>query len=182
VLFLVSIPTQDIYIARNIEDVVWNHKAYQKFWFELDGITVDSDGKLPEITISVDNVNRTVQYYVEQENGFIGETLNLYIVNSEHLSETTPIYELEFQVVGCSCDPKAVTFKLGLENPFFLKYPASQFHQNLCRYRVFKDAVQCRFSGAGASCDRRWITCVTYGNQARFGGQPGIIGTLLDEA
>jgi len=181
VLFLVSIPAQDIYLARNTEDVIWNSKTYQKFWFELDGITIDSDGKLPEISISVDNVNRLIQYYIEQADGFIGETLNLYIVNSNHLDVATPIYQMEFTVIGAPYDPKKVTFKLGMENPFYLKYPANSYHQNLCRYRVFKDSVQCRYSGAGSTCDRRWVTCVAYGNQARFGGQPGLIGTLLDE-
>jgi len=181
VLFLVSVPVHGIYLARNTEDIVWSGNTYQKFWFELDGITVDGDGRLPEISLSVDNVNRMIQSYAEQYDGFIGETLNLYIVNSNHLAETTPIYELEFQVTGCSCNPQKVIWKLGLENPFFLKYPASTFHQNLCRYRVFKNA-QCKYVGVATTCDRRWITCYGLGNIANFGGQPGIIGSLLDES
>ena len=182
VLWLLSLPEYDIYLARNTEDIEWPAGSgiiYQKFWFNIGALKNTSAGAIPDLTIEIDNVGGMVEEEVMAHNYFLGATCNIYIVNSKCLNESTPIYHVAFQVLKPTCDGKTVSVKLGIENPILMAFPSWKFHGSICQYRQFKGPL-CGYSGEGEKCDRKLEACIGYGNTERIGMQLGIIGEIQD--
>ncbi len=170
-------------LVRNVADIVWNDQTWQKFAWNMGVIGQSGEGKLPELVIQVQNVDRMIQYECERAEGLMGATVIVRLVSSGHLDLTTPLFSMEFTVLKTEADADWVTFHLGMENPYGLRFPANTFAADLCRYRLSTGfgGEECGYSGTASSCDYKWETCVSLGNALRFGGQPGLMGTIFDE-
>jgi phage-related protein len=175
--------TESIRLARNIEDVKWNGHTWQRFAWSLGVLGQSGEGKLPELVIQVQNVDRMVQYECEQAGGLVGATVTIYLVSSGHLHLTDPLFTMPFTVLKTEADSNWVTFHLGIENPYGQRFPAHIFTADLCRYRLttgFK-GEECQYAGTASSCDYKWETCVSLGNTLYYGGQPGLMGAIFDD-
>jgi len=162
-----------IRLANNNDDVIWGGLTWQKFNFEPGDFNESQEGETNTIDIRVSNIGRVVQGYIEQTvNGLVNDTAIYRLVHVDYDSEDAAIEET-FTILSVVCDEQWAAFTLGMENFYMRRFPLHVFQRNLCRYDVFKGTA-CGYSGAVASCDRRFETCITIGNQARFGGQPAI--------
>lgn len=64
----------------------------------------------------------------------------------------------------------SIAFTLGPSaDPAVSRLPFRDYSYDLCTYRKFKGA-QCGYSGSATTCDRKFTTCQTLGNEARYGG------------
>ena len=175
--------SQTLRIVNNNEDIVWDSQTWQKFQFQPGSFNENNEGEAPQISVKVSNVLRAVQGYVEAaDKGLVGDTVTYYLIHSDNLLEGTPVIEQSFTILGVSCDVNWVEFLLGAENYFLKAFPINVYKRGICRYKTpdgFK-GTRCGYSGVRTSCDQKFSTCVSYGNQARFGGQPSIPGGFFD--
>ena len=162
-----------IRLAYNTENIVWSAHTWMAFPFELREMSEDSKGRLPSLEIRVSNVSRALMPYVEQSQGGVGAKVIVRVVHSDHLDLVEPELEETFTIVSCAADAAWVTFTLGAESPLLQRCPKQRFLKDHCRYKEFKGA-ECGYSGPETTCNRTFKQCVEYGNQARFGGFPGI--------
>lgn len=73
--------TETIYLVRNTEDITFGSTTYQAFPFEVDERNQVSQGEIPTLTIRVGNPNRTLQSYLEDYDGLVGNSITLRIVS-----------------------------------------------------------------------------------------------------
>lgn len=162
-----------IRLVHNTEDITWNSYTWYAFPFDIEDIVEDARGQLPNVTIRVGNATRVLQTYLDDSLGGLGAQVTIRVVHSDHLTLTTPEFEETFEVIGCSVDAHWVKFTLGAENPMLQRCPKQRFLKDHCRYKEFKGTL-CGYSGGETDCNRTFERCVALGNEARFGGFPGI--------
>jgi len=172
-------------VARNTDDVVWQGNTYVAFSFEIDSVEENSNGQLPNVTVRVSNVSRSVQGQLEPYSGGVGAKVVLTVVQSSDLAGD-PVQQFTWTIIEASADENWVTFVLGAPNPLRRSFPQGQFVKNHCRWRYNTPAMQavadpagsqCGYLGVLATCDltlNGTNGCRVHANQDRFGGEPGI--------
>ena len=144
------------------------------FPFDLDEIGESSKGEIPRFEVRVGNVSRVMQNYMETEGneGGIGSDIQLNVVNTDFLFEPNAEVELNFEVIGASCDEMWARFTVGAPNPYNNRYPRNRILKNFCRYDIFK-GDRCQYAGAETTCDRTIARGRALNNSNHFGGAPG---------
>ena len=171
--------SQTLRVINNNEDITWNSQIWSRFFFEAGDISESEEGENHTLEIRVDNVERTVQSFIESAtDGLVGDTVVYRLIHSDNLSLAAAI-TASFTILSIECTEQWCTFTLGLENFFLKRYPLHTYSRNFCRYEVFKGS-ECLYAGADLVCDRKFTTCIGFGHEARFGGQPGIPGGQFD--
>jgi len=186
VLLDLDVPGLDDHIRVTSDNVstTWNGNEYVPFPFEIDEITDNSKGEIPQVQLRISNVTRAIEAYIQEydnyckENGYSPITVTISVVHSEHLNETEPIVEHAFELKQPSTSSMWATFTLGAVNLFTRRFPIYRMQKNRCRYKTFKGTL-CGYSGSETSCDRTLARCRELGNSARFGGFPGLGRTPL---
>ncbi len=178
-------PATVLRVVRNTDDVIWQGNTYVAFSFEIESIDEQSNGQLPNVTIRVSNVSRTVQGQLELYSGGIGAKVVLTVVQAADLAGD-PVQQFTWTIIEASADENWVTFTLGAPSPLLRSFPQGQFIRDHCRWRYNTPAMQavadpageqCGYVGALATCDLTLNGangCRVHANQARFGGEPGI--------
>lgn len=174
ILLQIDFSGQTIRLANNTEDIVWNSQTWNKTYFEIDTIDLTATGELPSISCRIQNIDRSLMVYLDNNSGGQGAVIWFYVVNTNHLSETTPFLEFKFTVVGCTETVDFITFKLGMKNPMLRAFPYWRIMKRYCRYKTFKGPL-CQYSGSETSCNRTYKVCdETMNNVSRIGCFPSV--------
>lgn len=176
-------PEIEFKICNNNEDVEWptgSGQIWTAFPFQLGTITEDSRGELPQLTLQVSNVTRTVQHYLEQSDGGVDSQVILRVVHSDHLDQTTPELEEVFSVQGVSTSAQWVDFRLGPDFTTSQRFPTYRFMKNFCPWRY--GGIECGVSegmkNTYPTCNKTLENCRERENAERFGGEPALPGGL----
>lgn len=169
---------EPITIVLNNENVEWNGQTWVGFPLELDDITEDSKGETPSLSFKVSNVDRTMQGYMEQGSGAVGGTVDVIVINSDHLDEVEPIFRESFAIVKSNVNEEWATFTLGPSYSMTSRRPYDRYNKNHCPFK-YGDIVCGVGIGVLAQfpqCDKTLTACRERGNSIRFGGEPAIPG------
>ena len=159
-------------LVRNTEDITWNRLLWTAFPFELDPPKQSGSGELPNFTVRVSNVTRTVEGYLEQAGGGVGSQVRMMVVLSGHLDQATPELDEEFSVQSVSYDENWVSFTLTGAVNLFRRVPLRRFLKNFCPFQY--KGPECKATSGYSSCNKSFADCKARGNETRFGGEPGI--------
>ena len=159
-------------LVRNTENVVWGRQLWTAFPFELDPPKQSGNGELPNFTVRVSNVTRTVEGYLEQAGGGVGSSVRMMVVLSEHLDITIPELDEQFSVQSVSYDENWVSFVLTGAVNLFRRVPLRRFLKNFCPYQY--KGPECKSTSSYLTCDKSLANCRQRDNEARFGGEPAI--------
>lgn len=159
-------------LCRNTEDIVWNGETWVAFPFELEPPRQSASGEIPNFTVKVSNVTRTVEGYIEEAGGGVGAQVRLMVVMSEHLDLTTPELDEEFSVQSTAYDEQWVSFTLTGAVDLFRRVPLRRFLKNFCPFQY--KGPECKAASALPECDKSFSACQARNNSARFGGEPAI--------
>jgi len=164
-----------IRLCNNTEDIAYGENTYTKCSFKLGKWKYTSDGKLPHRTLSVTNIEvaKFMLPYVDDYDGAIGATVVTTPVNSEHLDIDMSAKAMEFMILQSSPTEEWINFKLGAPNPLIQRIQ-DKFFANYCRFVKNFKGVECGYAGAETTCNGTLAQCKEYGNQTRFGGEPGL--------
>lgn len=178
-IVLVEIRLSDEQIVRlcnDSQDVKWNGQDWIAFPFDIGELKDSGGGETQELTLSVSNVLRIMQSYVEKASGGVDTEVILRIINTETIEETIPLVEEIFGVTGTEVNNKNISFTLGLGIPMFLRFPERRFLKNFCEYEY--GGIEC---GVGVetlaeypTCNRSLTDCDKRCNSRRFGGEPAM--------
>lgn len=164
-------------VVLNTENITWRGVEWVAGQFGIEGLDTKSSGEVPQTTISISNVNRVFERYVQQwdtyckNNGYAPVEVTLFEVNSADLANPEPCAEHTFVLKAPSTDANTAEFVLSASNPNNRRAPFNIIRKDWCSYR-FKDA-RCGYTGAATSCGRHLSNCRALGNSRRFGGAPG---------
>ena len=165
-----------IRLCNDSKDIEWQGFNWVAFPFDLGDLKDSDGGETQEITLSVSNVLRVMQSYIEQAKGGVDTEVVLRVVNTETLDEAMPLVEEFFGVTETSIDNENISFKLGIGIPLFLRFPERRFLKNFCEFEY--GGMECAVKSAVLAqypiCNRTLPDCEKRGNSRRFGGEPSI--------
>lgn len=176
----ITIPSvsETLRIVNNNDDVTWKGFTWLKFPFELDEISQSANAETSQFQIKVGNVKNIIGQYIRQydvyvkTNGFEPIRVNLYIVNSKDLANTTPVYTTNLILTTSSLNHLEVSFTVSARDLFRARTPQTRMFPNSCRFK-FKSAL-CGYVGSVSTCDKSLSRCRQLGNSKRYGGFPAI--------
>lgn len=160
------------------EDITWNGSTWVGFPAEIDTIQ-ENRNELPQLVARVCNVNRLVQAKIEEYDGAVDCPLNIYVVHTGNLSETTNVPTFNFVILGTRCTAMWVSFTIGMDiSPYRVRDPKNRILKNFCRFGFpnSRDA-RCPYTGATyTTCDRTLAACIERNgdSSSQFGGFPAI--------
>lgn len=170
-----TVPETTLRFVRNNEDIRFQDNTYTAFPFDLSSVKSAGKGEIPSVNFRVSNVTRSIQTYLEDYEGLVGQEIVLRVVNAAFLSENYSELTWVFTVLSCVADSKWVNFSVGSPNPLRRRYPLYRYNADHCPWR-FK-SVECKYDGADSSCTRTLANCLlrTEGsNSLNFGGHIGL--------
>lgn len=172
ILLDIDIKTEVVRICYNTDDIVWNGNLYTAFPFDLGEVSEDDSGTDPSVELKVSNVERSMQYIVEDAEGANGYNVILRVVNSLNLD--SDLYEIEehWVVQKTSVTEEYVTFTLGTEYSSRTRRPLNRYMKNNCPFKY--KGIRCGYNGDMPNCNHTLTDCRQHDNSVRFGGFPGI--------
>lgn len=158
--------------AERKEDVVFDGNTYTAFPITHDQINESGTGEIDTVKVSIANVNRLVQSYIEVYD-WRGKKVTITLVWADDLADANNKVEFDFYIDTYAADAQAANFTL-LPKTDTLSHtlPTRIYSRNTCRW-VFK-SDECGYAGAETTCNKTQQRCKALANYQRFGGFPSI--------
>lgn len=184
-------------LATSNYDVQFGGDIYLAFPLSFKSFEQHSDGTISKAEVTIANISREIMYYVEAYNGLRGTRLVVKTVFARFLdyvysvdaagvvtqaenpeADPTAYVEEEFVIDSYTANEQTVVFQLNPVIDFDVPLPRRRFTTNSCYWRLYR-GPDCDPDGAidgtaFPSCDKTFKDCKERGNQARFGGFPGV--------
>lgn len=173
-----TLPTPtDINIVDNNDDVAFGGVLYQKFPVTFNGVAVTGSGEINKASIVLANPSRIFQAYLQQFQGLRGIQVEVKTVFEKFLDtgSSPDAYSClsdYFVVDSYTATDQVIQLQLDPICDFNIKIPRRRY-SSICYWR-FKDADTCMYAGADLNCTKDLIACRAKGNEARYGGFPGV--------
>jgi phage-related protein len=171
VLLDISITTT-FYLCSNNESVSFGGHTYEPFPFDLEPHEENNKGEIPTLSLKVANVTQLIQEQIEENDGGVGSSITIRVVNSDYLTSDYSELEMEFSILAAEASAEWLTLTLGAPNPLRRRFPPWRYISSHCHWD-FK-SVECGYSGGATVCDRTWERCQALNNTVRFGGYRGL--------
>jgi lambda family phage minor tail protein L len=155
-------------------DITFNSETYYAFPIAFDSVSENSDGSIDSIKLSVSNVNRTIQAYLESYD-LRGKTLEIYTVFLDLIADPTSLRKDIFVIdsYATQTDLRIIFNCTSIFDLLKTQIPNQTYSRYYCQYKIFK-GTECGYAGAETSCNRTFARCEALNNKSRFGGQPAI--------
>lgn len=164
----------EFFFVNNNEDITFAGQVYTAIPFQLDITKFESQGRIPTVTLSISNVTRIMQSYLEALNGAVGSSVTITIVNTGHLEEDYTELQLDYTIIATKSNASWVVFSLGAPNPMRQRFPLHQFLAQHCMWVNYYKGAECAYAGALPTCNGSLDDCKAHSNEHRFGGFPGL--------
>lgn len=171
-LDIVISPTSTFFLCSNNENVSFGGHTYEAFPFDLEPHEESNKGEIPTLTLKVANVTQLIQEQLELNNGGVGASIKIRVVNSDYLTSDYSELEMEFSILSAQASAEWLTLTLGAPNPLRIRFPPYRYIANHCHWE-FKSA-ECAYTGGATVCDRSYERCVELNNTPNFGGYRGL--------
>lgn len=173
-LYELSYTASDVlYFAESDGDIVFDGQTYTAFPLTHDAIEENILGEVGSLKVSVANVSRVMQAYLETYDGFRGHSVVVKIVWSGLLAMMDAYIADTFYIDSVVATVEAVEFTLVTKLDLMqVELPARKFNRNFCSWIFRSD--ECGYTGTGDVCNRTFQRCKELENQLRFGGFPAV--------
>lgn len=137
-------------VCLNNAEIEWNSYTWIPAVFSLTGMEETKEGEIPKVTLNFFDISGAIIPIIEETNGLPDTKVNIYIIDSLYLDDTTPKFSATANIVSVKInDNKLITLELGTSNLSLLRIPRSRYLKNHCRFN-FKE-VQAYFTWGGTS-------------------------------
>lgn len=159
--------------AEHYTAVTYDGVTYNPFPITFDAIRENNQGQIDSIVVSVSNVSRIVQGYLETYD-LRGKKVTIITVWSNQLGDSDANLKDVYYIDTFSADQDTVNFvcttKFDVLN---VQLPQRRFLRNYCQWK-FKGS-ECGYSGGDSTCEKTKEDCKdNKNNYERFGGFPSI--------
>lgn len=194
-LYEVEVPTSPQtryrFVGRHPTSVQYRGNTYYPAPISHEAAGDDTEGNLPEATISIGNATRELMETLETYSGLVGQPVRILLVHRSQLLSGEAIIEQDFTIADVSADENAVSARLALYNAYRTRFPSRRLTRGFCRFQY--RSAECGYAVPIAddgleTCDKSLDGpngCEVHGasevaagfaqlHPARFGGAPGI--------
>lgn len=152
------------------EPVVFGGHEFTPIPIKHGDISQSDDGKLNDVTITVGNADRMMQYYIENYE-LIGKRVT---IRQFFFGKSNGMCSGTFSIKGVTAKKDVATFSLSIGIEFLdVQFPNRIASSRFCQW-PFR-GQECQYRGPDASCSKTFDDCKRKGNSRRFGGFPGIL-------
>ena len=152
------------------EPVPYLGLTYKPIPIKHSDLSQDSDGKIGDVTLTVGNADRMVQYYLEHYD-LIGKE----VVITQVFDGIDDVIETTFRIKAATGKKDVATFTLSIGfDVLKMKTPGRKMYARYCSW-TFRDFETCKYLGPAIDCEMTWEDCCQKGNSINFGGFPGVI-------
>ncbi len=151
-LVLLDITLPDSTVLRfvnNTENIVFQGNTYTAINFNLEPSKSSGTGQIPTVQLSISNVTRIIQAYLESLDGAVDSDVQITVVNSAYLSENYAELQMLFSILSTKANAYYVIFELGMPNPLRKRFPPHRFIGNHCNWKFL--SAECNYGGWTAS-------------------------------
>lgn len=143
-LFFLSVPTSPptaFRWAANPREVAFdtNSNGQPLIWrpaaIQVSGLEQSSDGSLPQLRVSVSNVQGTLMKLMKAHRWLIDSDLVITVVHRQLLNDPTARIEYPGKVTKADIDDRAATFSVSSENLYGIKVPNLVIDDETCGRR-----------------------------------------------
>lgn len=162
-----------LYLTDIKEETVYNGVVYAPAAVQSSGITYSSDGKLNDVTLTTGNLDRLMQYYLEQYE-MMGRAVKIREVfaDAEDVIKGSVVYT--YRIKSAKVSKKQAVFTLGVGvDVLGVTVPGRKVYSNFC-YNQFRDS-NCKYAGTDSTCTKLFDDCIAKGNNQNFGGFPALV-------
>jgi len=148
---------EDLFLAEYHEDVPYfredsgefTPQVYTRFPLTHSDITTNNEAMVDSLNVSVANVNREMQYYIEQYDGLSGRKVTIFLVFKSLLSESSAHIAHVFYVDGGTADENRITLNLTSKMDLLdVTLPRRLYMRSFCQWKLYKNTGGCwRASG-----------------------------------
>jgi phage-related protein len=131
--------------AANHEDVSYGGNTYTAFGFKVDGFTSNTDGELPELTLTVTNIGFVIQDDLRNYDGLVGGTISYVQVNTDYLSEDYSEDAVTLTIVGAENRYPDIALTLSVPPQLRRRVPNIRMNPHSCPHRFRK--ARCSYVG-----------------------------------
>ena len=147
-----------IRVVNNPDDVVFGGETFQAFPFKIDEISESNKGELPKINITLSNVDRLVQAFIENDPDLgSGWSVHIDIVHSSALESGVSEISYDFITMGASATETSAVFSCTMPNPLRYQFPRIRMLPNACQHTFKKSG--CIYNGPDESCKKTIQDC-----------------------
>lgn len=154
-------------------EVTFDGITYVPFAISHGSIVENISGRVENVDLQLGNVSREMQYYLDNYDGLKGKQVSIKLVWKESLDDTECFIENVYYVESSMAEKDVVelTLKSALD-VMDIQLPRRSFNRYYCQLK-FKGS-ECKYSGAGQTCNKLFQRCEELGNLSRFGGFVGV--------
>ena len=165
----------DLPLAEYDTDIDYDGVTYTKFPIKHQEIGENTQGEIDTLIVSVSNVNRSIQAYLEN-NDFRGKKVTVKLIWANQKNDTDAYIDFIYYIDNYTASETSVDFTLSSKYDVIdLTLPMEIFNRNYCRWKFKSAECGYPFGGGQTTCDKRKATCKnTMSNIARFGGFPSV--------
>ncbi len=163
----------DLCLAEWDTDIIYDGVTYSKFPIKHDEIPENSGGVIDTLRVTVANVNRVIQAYLESYD-LRGKKVTITLVWADQIADVDANIKFIYYIDNYTATQDTVEFTLSSKYDIIdLTLPRGVYNRNYCRWKYHSD--ECGKVGGPSTCDKRKATCKdTMSNIARFGGFPSV--------
>jgi len=155
------------------EELVFDGQTYLPQTIKHNELEQGTDGKINDVTLSIGNADRQVQYYIEQYD-LIGKVVRITQIFLDGDGAILGHINISFRIKAAKATKTQADFTLSIGLDFLQsKAPCRRMFSRFCGHQ-FKD-IGCGYQGTDTACTKLFNDCVRKGNQQRFGGFPAIL-------
>lgn len=160
-----------LYYTNWNEEILWEGALYQPYVITHGAVKETLSGKVEKVSLTIGNVDRNLQYYLENYKGLKDRKVVITTVFYEALDNPNCYDRNEYRVESSTSDQRTVLLTLGSSlDVLNVKLPRRYFFRSYCQFR-FK-GKDCGYSGGETWCNKTFQRCEELGNIRRFGGFP----------
>jgi len=160
--------------VKTSQNITFLSNTYTAKQITFQPMKVDAGGTLANFKITIADPDQTLMAYV-MAGKFIDQKVAVRVPNYASLSTAADqvVFRGVIQSIDYADKANAFSFSCGSMNLRDHSTPRDKVYKDRCS-AVFK-SDECGYAGAETSCDKKFATCTTYGQRARFNGAPGMV-------
>ena len=161
-----------IRFSSDAEDVLYEGEMYYAQSIKHSEIGHNTDGSVQDVTLTVGNAERQIQYYIERYD-LIGKRVVIKQVYINEDGEVLGHIPASFIIKSINVTRTQADFVMSIGfDVFKAVVPARRIFARFCSC-AFK-GEDCGYKGDASSCSKTFADCKTKKNIKNFGGFPGV--------
>jgi len=155
------------------EDIVFDGQLYTKYAIRHNQVRESLDSSVSKVNLEIANVDRNIQYYLENYNGLRDAQVNILQIFHDEVTDPQVVDSMTFFIADVSVNDNDAGFVLSSKfDVFDITLPRRKFYRGYCTHK-FKDSG-CGYSGLETTCNKSLQRCKELNNVHRYGAFPAI--------